>query len=360
MLHLLCLRHLFHHPDALRTCVVLIATLSMLVKLAAPGSAATVVVPAKHDASIFRDNPNNASGGGVGLHAGTNGSGALFRALVSFDLSDVPAGSTIQSAVLTMYLGDFAGGGGGTGMLTATIGLHRVAASWGEAGTQAPEPMSQDSFMGITQGEPAEEGDVTWNARFHFAAGSTRWTAPGGDFSALASASHAVGRELGAAYQWPSTPAVVNDVQSWLDNPATNNGWLLVNQDETSVRTFRAFYSRNATTTAFHPTLTITFEPPSQLSADFDADGDVDGDDFLTWQRGFGRLADTTTAMGDANRDGAVDALDFALWRSQFGGPEAQASTAPEPGAALLVSWAAALALPALRDPRRRSPRTSA
>ena len=36
-------------------------------------------------------------------------------------------------------------------------------------------------------------------------------------------------------------------------------------------------------------------------SADFDADGDVDGADFLTWQRGFG--VGTTKVQGDANAD---------------------------------------------------------
>jgi hypothetical protein len=79
--------------------------------------------------------------------------------------------------------------------------------------------------------------------------------------------------------------------------------------------------------------------------ADFDEDGDVDGDDFLTWQRNLG----TPAAMhehGDANGDATVDALDLAQWRADFCGSEPgsgfsqlSVSAVPEPSAALqLVS----------------------
>ena len=47
--------------------------------------------------------------------------------------------------------------------------------------------------------------------------------------------------------------------------------------------------------------------------ADFDEDGDVDGDDFLTWQVSFGKNAD-----GDADGDGDTDGDDFLVWQSQF------------------------------------------
>ena len=86
---------------------------------------------------------------------------------------------------------------------------------------------------------------------------------------------------------------------------------------------------------------------PSQLalqvviptSADFDSDGDVDGVDFLTWQRGFG--IGTSTAEGDANGDNIVNAADLAIWESQYGGTSAApalTTAVPEPGGLLLVS----------------------
>jgi hypothetical protein len=53
----------------------------------------------------------------------------------------------------------------------------------------------------------------------------------------------------------------VSDVQSWLDVPSTNFGWLLLNADEKSFSTFRVFYSRQVATAAWQPQLEITYVP---------------------------------------------------------------------------------------------------
>jgi hypothetical protein len=58
-------------------------------------------------------------------------------------------------------------------------------------------------------------------------------------------------------------------------------------------------------------------EPP-RMGADFDADGDVDGADFLRWQRGLGISSGAMPAQGDADDDGAVTAADLAAWRDSF------------------------------------------
>lgn len=56
------------------------------------------------------------------------------------------------------------------------------------------------------------------------------------------------------------------------------------------------------------------------VSANFDFDDDVDGADFLIWQRGFGTIAPNgRNSTGDADIDSDVDAADLAIWRSQFG-----------------------------------------
>jgi hypothetical protein len=75
--------------------------------------------------------------------------------------------------------------------------------------------------------------------------------------------------------------------------------------------------------------------------ADFDNDSDVDGNDFLIWQRGVG--VGTDNASGDANGSGGVDGADLAVWRSQFGPPAVGAVGAvPEPGTVLLAGLALA------------------
>lgn len=74
----------------------------------------------------------------------------------------------------------------------------------------------------------------------------------------------------------------------------------------------------------------IAVEPDP--SADFDSDGDVDGQDFLVWQRGFGLNAQTDNTLGDANFDGTVDGDDLAVWQDQYGMPAELANiVVPEP-----------------------------
>ena len=75
------------------------------------------------------------------------------------------------------------------------------------------------------------------------------------------------------------------------------------------------------------------------LTADFDGDLDVDGNDFLIWQRNY--LA-TGDVAGDANDDGVVDGLDLGIWKEQFV-PAATPAVAsiPEPATALLATCAA-------------------
>jgi hypothetical protein len=72
-----------------------------------------------------------------------------------------------------------------------------------------------------------------------------------------------------------------------------------------------------------------------QLPADFDGDNDVDGSDFLNWQRNIGTL-NATKAQGDANGNGQVNGQDLAVWRSGYGqaGGAIAAAAASSSGAA--------------------------
>lgn len=76
----------------------------------------------------------------------------------------------------------------------------------------------------------------------------------------------------------------------------------------------------------------------SSDTADFDSDGDVDGRDFLIWQRGLG--TGTTRAQGDANNSGSVDAADLSIWQDQYGSHQPgflAVVGVPEPAAGLLT-----------------------
>jgi len=86
--------------------------------------------------------------------------------------------------------------------------------------------------------------------------------------------------------------------------------------------------------------LVLTYAGAVVANADFDNDGDVDGRDFLRWQRGFGLTGQTNNSNGDANGDSFVNSLDLAVWQTKYGlaPPLTATSTAvPEPTAAALV-----------------------
>ncbi|MBN1855230.1 MAG: hypothetical protein JW829_21035 [Pirellulales bacterium] len=70
--------------------------------------------------------------------------------------------------------------------------------------------------------------------------------------------------------------------------------------------------------------------------ADFDKDGDVDGNDFLIWQRGFGIVGTAMNNDGDANGDSNVNGTDLGIWSTAFGTSmlpgQVSAASVPEPG----------------------------
>jgi hypothetical protein len=76
-------------------------------------------------------------------------------------------------------------------------------------------------------------------------------------------------------------------------------------------------------------------------SADFDLDGDVDGDDLTVWKASIG-----VNDGADADNDGDSDGADFMAWQQQLGSVPAVAAAGavPEPTAfALLIVGATAL-----------------
>ena len=156
------------------------------------------------DNSIFQNAVNNSDGGGPGMFAGTQGTGSPRRGLIEFNVAaNVPAGATINSVQLELFLGMVAGsgGGGGGGGGSYTIGLYKLAKNWGE-GTAGS---GNTGIGGTGNGFAAGTGDATWNAAAY---PSTLWTHPGGDFSATASATTSVGTTLNVASIWGSTAAL--------------------------------------------------------------------------------------------------------------------------------------------------------
>jgi hypothetical protein len=175
---------------------------------------------------------------GIHFFTGETADGELRRGVLAFDIAgNVPAGSTILGVTLSMNMSR-------TPFDTARIvELHKLLADWGEGTSDA----NNEEGMGA----PATTNDATWRHRFF---DTIFWTTEGGDFSATVSASQSVG-PIGV-YTW-SALQMVADVQSWLDNPAANFGWLVLG-DESAIATAKRFDTRES---ANPPVLTIIYRP---------------------------------------------------------------------------------------------------
>ncbi len=84
---------------------------------------------------------------------------------------------------------------------------------------------------------------------------------------------------------------------------------------------------------------------------DYDFDGDVDGSDFLIWQRGNNS---TTDVAADNNGDAIVDAADLVPWVTNYGTVALSAAqSVPEPSTQVILSFTL-LALSFVARPSRR------
>jgi hypothetical protein len=254
-----------------------------------PAEADTITLNPVADNTLIQDPAGTYSAGAsynmYSGRVGNNGSGTFRRALIRFDLSAIPQGSTVTSVQLRMFMSQGQGG-------ARAHSLHRMNASWGEAGSF--------SFGGA--GAIAQAGDATWIHRF---SPGTPWTTPGGDFQATASASVNVSGITW--YTWGSTSGLVSDVQSWVSTPSSNFGWM-VRGDESALQTAKRFDSRQSSNPSTKPQLIITFTPPAPNPADINRDGAINGLDLAALLSAWG----TSTASADLDASGSVNGLDLA------------------------------------------------
>jgi hypothetical protein len=227
----------------LRTRIPLCA--AALACIPALAAADVVTIAPSKDATMYNDSPDRANALGPGLYLGRNSNGFLRRALISFDIAAaVPAGSTITGVTMTLRSTRAHGS-------AVNVEMHRLLGDWGEAFAFVPDPGGN--------GTTAGPGDVTWTERFFDQ--SMPWATPGGDFLAATTSSVTVGSS-GSNYTWPSTTGFVGDVQSMLDNPAANFGWILTG-NETASGTAKRFASREYGTVSSRPILTVTYTVPA-------------------------------------------------------------------------------------------------
>lgn len=196
------------------------------------------IIPSKDNTLYEFDSKEGDFSNALGFHffAGNTAMSEIRRGVLAFDIAgSIPPGSTITAASLSLNMSR------APTNIAYIVELHKLLADWGEGTSIAPGEEGE--------GAPATANDATWRHRFF---DTIFWTTQGGDFSATVSASQSVGGT--GHYTW-SSAQMVADVQSWLDNPASNFGWLVLG-DETAIATAKRFDTRES---ASPPILTIEF-----------------------------------------------------------------------------------------------------
>jgi hypothetical protein len=96
--------------------------------------------------------------------------------------------------------------------------------------------------------------------------------------------------------------------------------------------------------------------PPPTESANFNGDDFVNAADLAAWTQDFGLPADAAHSQGDADYDLDVDGRDFLVWQRQFfpSPSSTDAAPVPEPAAACLAILAALATLPRIKPRRPR------
>ena len=224
----------------------------------------TVVLNASADNTIYQNFPANSNARGENFFSGNNGGNSPRRALLKFNIAAVvPAGSAITAVTLTLNCNI-------SRAIADNVSLYKLITDWGEGTSNA-------SASGDGGGAPATINDATWPNNFFPA---SNWITPGGDYTATASAGTSISGS--GFYTW-STAGMIADVQNWLNNSATNFGWILL-CNETTPATARRFASRENATVANRPTLSVTYSAVLPVTLSYFTGIQKNNGVLLNWQ----------------------------------------------------------------------------
>jgi len=148
-------------------------------------------------ATLNEVNPTSHGGTGSSNYIGhsASGGGGAFRSLEAFDISAIPAGSTINSVTLTLYP---RGSLSSATDATYEVELHQLIGS-------------------------ATESNASWDNRFEDdnASLDVPWSSPGGDYNSTVLSTFDANPHSLIASTFPSTSAFVAAAQSALDGSGT-------------------------------------------------------------------------------------------------------------------------------------------
>ncbi|HEX5050882.1 MAG TPA: PKD domain-containing protein [Planctomycetota bacterium] len=205
----------------------------------------TATLVATQDTTIYSNNTGNGNGASPDLVVGTTYTAGYRRAIVQFDVSSIPSGSTVLTPT-TMQLQDTTPTSNlppqATG--TQTFRFHRLTTGWSEGSGNAS----------------AGQGTAT--------GASATFASIGSSFNPAFTTSITFAVPGGPVY---TSGSLVADVQQWVNNPptSTNNGWIILSTTETastpgspSATSTIKWFASSENPTFLKPTLTVTYRRP--------------------------------------------------------------------------------------------------
>lgn len=221
------------YPRPARRLCTLAVVLSFLVG-ASSAVAGTVEMTASADTMLFSGSyANNVYGAAdiMGIYWGS----ARQKSLLRFDLGSVPAGATVESAVLTLYVDGHGGPGVWNNGNHVPTDVYRVTHAW-------------------------VEGEATWNVR----SSGIGWFPPGGSYVGTTgqyeTSPWATNSESVSSPGDPLTWDVTALVQGWLDGTWDNDGLAVMTRTSFPMNQLH-FRTVDFADPAYHPTLSLTFVP---------------------------------------------------------------------------------------------------
>jgi hypothetical protein len=168
------------------------------------------------------------------------------RSLLRFNVTSVPVGSTVAGAVVRLTLLN----GSNEPTTGRLVKFSRLTAGWTE-GTGGAGDFRTSALGSVV---PAG-GGATWEFANQ---GVTPWTSGSSYVAAVSAQAFVTNHNSGPIlYSW-SAGRLRNDVQAWVNGPATNFGWVILG-DESVPNTTRRFASRSHAVPAERPRLDVTY-----------------------------------------------------------------------------------------------------
>ncbi len=218
------MKYLNKYQGAIFSSIIIMAftVISLILIFPSESLAATANISASKDTYLDQKstNANDNYGGAHSLYIRSQSGDKNKRTLIGFDISSLPAGATIQSATLKLYVN-------GTPNTTRNYGIYRKTANW-------------------------TEGGATWNN-----AASTYAISSTDIISISASNNHSF-------VSWNVTA----DVDNFYSGATNNYGWLIRDQSENNSSEKEVeLASRDDSHTSQHPQLEITYTIPGPTTA---------------------------------------------------------------------------------------------